>query len=322
MKHLTVEQRYTISEMRLNSFSLSDIGLVIGKDKSVISRELHRNCDQRSGDYRSDLAQRKHDLRQKEKYRHRPFTDDIRLHVEELLKEDFSPEQISGRTKLEGNPCVSFERIYQHVWQDKKDGGLLYLHLRRRGRKNRKRGNSKDTRGIIKDRIGIEQRPAIVDEKLRFGDFEIDTIIGQNHQGAILTMNDRRSGLLLMRKLDGKDAGPVVIKAIEALLPIKDLIYTITADNGKEFAYHKEISQALEIDFYFARPYHSWERGANENTNGLVRQYFKKGTSFEDITDEDIERVQNQLNNRPRKKLSYLTPNEYFFSIFTNQKLH
>ncbi|MBW6492685.1 MAG: IS30 family transposase [Lentimicrobium sp.] len=321
MKHLTVEQRYTISAMRSQGFNQTTIALAIEKDKSVVSRELRRNCDLRSGSYDSDLAQRKHLRRQKEKSQHKHFTDDIRQHVDACLAEDFSPEQIAGRAKLEGRSCVSHERIYQYIWQNKKEGGELYQHLRRNGRKYRKRGNAKDTRGIIKDRIGIDQRPPIVDEKIRFGDLEIDTIIGQKHQGAILTINDRRSSRVWIRRLEGKEAGPVVLKTIEALLPIKNLIHTITADNGKEFAFHKEICKALDIDFYFARPYHSWERGANENTNGLIRQYFRKGTSFENVTDEDIEHVQNQLNNRPRKKLSYLTPNEYFFSIFTNPKV-
>ena len=321
MKHLTVEQRYTISVMKSQGHSQTSISLAIGKDKSVVSRELSRNCDKRSGVYDSDLAQRKCRQRQLAKPHYSRFTDEIKQYVDARLGNELSPEQIAGRAALEGTPCVSHERIYQYVWRNKKEGGQLHLHLRRQGRKYRKRGNSKDTRGIIKDRIGIEKRPAIVDEKIRFGDFEIDTIIGQNHQGAILTMNDRRTGLLLMRKLKGKDAGPVVTKAIEALLPIKHLIHTITADNGKEFAYHKQISKALDIDFYFARPYHSWERGANENTNGLIRQYFRKGTSFEHITDAEVKRVQDQINNRPRKKLSYLTPNEYFFSIFTEAKV-
>ncbi len=298
-----------------------DIALAICKDKSVVSRELQRNCDLRNGVYDSDLAQRKHESRQKAKRKNRPFTDSIISYVEVGLVNDLSPEQIAGRAKLEGIPCVSHETIYKHVWKDKKEGGRLHLHLRRQGRRYRKRGSAKDSRGIIVGRIGIEKRPPIVDEKIRFGDLEIDTIIGKDHAGAILTINDRRSSFVWIRKLNGKDAGPVVKKTIEALLPAKGLIHTITADNGKEFAYHKEISKALDIDFYFARPYHSWERGANENMNGLIRQYFKKGTSFEDITDEDIERVQNQLNNRPRKKLSFLTPNEYFLSIFTPTKV-
>ncbi len=321
MKHITVEQRYAISVMRNQAYSQKEIALAIGKDKSTISRELHRNCDKRGGKYDCNLAQRKFELRQSGKKAHVHFTDEIKRYVESGLDKDYSPEQIVGRAELEGIPCVSHERIYQHVWQNKKQGGTLHSHLRRKGRKYRKRGKSKDTRGIIKNRIGIEQRPVIVDSKTRFGDLEIDTIIGQNHKGAILTINDRVTGLVWIRKLKGKETDPVAQKTIEALSPMKDRIHTITADNGKEFAGHQSISKALNVDVYFAKPYHSWERGANENTNGLIRQYFKKGTSFENLTDKDIERVQNILNNRPGKKLGFLTPIEFYLTTFTNQKV-
>lgn len=321
MKHITVEQRYTISVMKKQGHNQKEIALAIEKDKSVVSRELKRNCDMRSGKYDFDLAQRKYQQRQKEKPKHISFTYEIRQHVDKFLEQDYSPEQIAGRAELEGLPCVSHERIYQHVWQNKKEGGVLYKHLRRKGRKYRKRGNAKDTRGIIKNRIGIEQRPSIVDEKTRFGDLEIDTIIGQNHKGAILTINDRVTSLVWIRKLQGKEAEPVVQKTIEALLPLSKLIHTITSDNGKEFAFHQSISQRLNVDIYFAKPYHSWERGANENTNGLIRQYFPKGTSFESVTDKDIEYVQNKLNNRPRKKLNYFSPNEFYLTKFANRKV-
>ncbi len=133
--------------------------------------------------------------------------------------------------------------------------------------------------------------------------------------------NDRVTGLVWIRKLQGKEAEPVTQKAIEALLPVKDLIHTITADNGKEFAFHQTMGQELAVDVYFAKPYHSWQRGANENTNGLIRQYFPKGTSFQSITDKDIELVQNKLNNRPRKKLNYLSPNEFYLNLFENPKV-
>ena len=321
MKHLTVEQRYTISVMQELHYKQKEIALAIGKDKSVVSRELRRNCDKRSGKYNSDLAHRKYQLRQKEKPKRRRFTEEIKQHVDRCLKDDYSPEQITGRAKREGKFCVSSERIYQYVWQNKREGGELFKHLRRKGRKYRKRGNAKDTRGVIKNRVGIEQRPTIVDEKKRFGDLEIDTIIGQNHKGAILTINDRVTSMVWIRKLQGKEAEPVVQKTIEALLPVKEQIYTITADNGKEFAFHQAISQELNIEMYFAKPYHSWERGANENTNGLIRQYFPKKTSFENITDIDIEYVQNKLNNRPRKKLGFLTPIEFYLTMFANQKV-
>lgn len=321
MKHLTVEQRYTIAAMKKLCYKQKDIALAIEKDESVVSRELKRNCDKRNGVYNSDLAQRKHDQRQKEKPKHIKFTNQMVTFVNSWLVKDFSPEQIVGRAKLEGINCVSHERLYQYIWGDKKQGGMLHQHLRRKGRIYRKRGAAKDTRGIIRDRVDISERPAIVDQKQRIGDFEIDTVIGQNHKGALLTINDRVSSMVWIAKLNGKNAEDLAQKTIEVLTPIKQWAHTITADNGKEFADHKTISQSLAIDFYFAKPYHSWERGANENTNGLIRQYFPKGSSFENITNQDVEKVQNILNNRPRKKLGFLTPIEFLSLNLKNQKI-
>jgi len=311
MSHLTKEQRYTIGAMIAKNYSQKQIAEAIGKDKSLISRELKRNCDKRSGTYSDDLAQRKYEKRKQEKTKNKRFTDVVKQSIDDLLSKDLSPEQIAGRLKLEGKPTVSHERIYQYVWADKKSDGQLYKHLRRKGRKYRKRGAAKDSRGILKDRVSIEQRPTVVDEKVRIGDFEIDTVIGQNHKGAILTINDRVSSFVLIAKLNGKNASELAQKAVELLNPYKSMVHTITGDNGKEFAEHKAIAEALNINFYFAHPYHSWERGANENTNGLIRQYFPKGSSFDDIKYADIQRVQDILNNRPRKKLNFLTPIEY-----------
>jgi IS30 family transposase len=302
-------------------FKKKDIALKIGKDKSVLSRELKRNCDQRSKEYHADLAERKYQQRQRDKPKHIYFTDDIKQYVNESLKKDYSPEQISGRANLEEIKCVSHERIYQYIWKDKKEGGKLHEHLRHKGRKYRKRGAAKDKRGIIKNRVDIDMRPKIVDLKERFGDLEIDTMIGKNHKGALLTINDRAARIVLIQKLDGKEAKPVTKKTIKALKPIRDMIHTITADNGKEFADHETIAKKLKIDMFFAKPYHSWERGANENMNGLIRQYFPKGSSFENITDEDVRRVQDILNNRPRKELGFLTPYEYFDINFGDPKV-
>lgn len=321
MKHLTREQRYTISEMKRQGYKQTDIAQVIGKDKSVVSRELKRNCDKRNNEYRANLAQKKYEKRQKEKPKRKHFTNEIKTHVENWLKEDFSPEQIVGRSKLEGLPCVSHERIYQYVWNDKKEKGLLYLHLRRKGRKYRKRGAAKDSRGIIKGRVDISQRPEIVNEKTRLGDLEIDTVIGKNHKGAILTINDRVSSFLWMEKLNGKNAEELAIKVGETLRENAHWIHTITADNGKEFAEHEKIANDINIDFFFAKPYHSWERGANENLNGLVRQYFPKKSSFESVTNQDIKYVQHKLNNRPRKKLGFLSPIEFLSLNLSNQKV-
>jgi IS30 family transposase len=316
MSHLTVEQRYTIAQMLEQGFTQKQIAEVIGKNKSVVCREIKRNCDQKSGKYKSKLAQSKYDKRLTSKPKKEYFTEQIRLYVEAKLKEKYSPEQVAGECKKLERVCVSAERIYQHVWKDKKEGGELYQHLRSRGKRYRKRGNQKDSRGIIKDRVSIELRPAVVEEKIRFGDLEIDTVIGKNHQGALVTINDRATGLLRMKKVDRKEAELVKEAAISLLAEFKPYLHTITADNGKEFAFHKQISQALDVDFYFAHPYHSWERGANENLNGLIRQYVPKSSSFEDLTEDQVLYVQEQLNNRPRKRFNFNSPNQMF-----NQKV-
>ena len=241
-------------------------------------------------------------------------------YVEEGIKKDYSPEQIVGIAKRDNIECVSHERIYQHLWGDKKKGGTLYLHLRTRGKKYRNRGASKDKRGIIPGRVSIENRPEVVNQKKRFGDWEVDTIIGANHKGAIVTMNDRVTGLLRMRKVERKEAELVKNAIIEVLQEWKGNSHTITSDNGKEFAGHQAISQELGISFFFAKPYHSWERGANENLNGLIRQYFPKKSSFENISNERIKEVENILNNRPRKRHNFKSP-LFLLTQITNNKV-
>lgn len=314
MKHLTREQRYTISEMKQKGYSQTKIAEVIGKSKSVVSRELDRNCDKRNGEYRSDLAQRKCEQRHKQKPKKLVFTNEVKEYVALKLEQKYSPEQIAGEAKKLGLPCVSHERIYQQIWADKKQGGELYKNLRTQGKRYRERGSKKDTRGIIKGRVDIDQRPKEVELRERLGDLEIDTIIGQNHKGAILTINDRVAGVVKMKKLDGKDAKKLAEAATEILQDWKPYLKTITADNGKEFAEHQAISEALDLSFFFAHPYHSWERGSNENLNGLIRQYIPKKTDFSTITDEYIKFVEDELNNRPRKRFNYESPN-YIFNL-------
>ena len=295
---------------------MGEIAAAIGKHKSTISRELRRNCDGRSGQYDADLAQRKCERRQKGKPHRVRFTEEVRLRVEAMLREDYSPEQVVGRCRLEGLECVSVETIYQYVWGDKRRGGDLHTHLRRKGRKYRKRGAKKDSRGVIRDRVSIDERPKVVDDKSRFGDLEIDLIMGANHRRALLSANDRASGISWIALLEGKDSKALADKAAEMLMPFKGLLHTVTSDNGKEFAEHKAIAKSLAVDYYFAHPYHSWKRGANENMNGLIRQYLPKGTPFDGLDDNEIKRIRDKLNNRPRKKLGFLTPIEYFFANF------
>jgi len=314
-KHITEKQRYAISKMLQVPMSKKDIAEAIGVDRSNIYREIKRNCDSRSGKYNPDLAQRKADKRKVEKKRKEVFTQAMKKRVKKLLRKDLSPEQIVGRSQVENIAMVSHETIYCWIWQDKRQGGDLHKSLRRQGRKYSKRGSKNAGRGFIPNRVEIDQRPSIVEQKERFGDLEIDTIIGKNHKGAILTINDRATSRVWIRKLSGKEAIPVAKITVWALRKVKNLIHTITADNGKEFAKHEEIAQKLEIKFYFCKPYHSWERGANENTNGLIRQYIPKGKDFSEVTNKRIKWIENNLNNRPRKRLGYLTPNEKFKQI-------
>jgi len=315
MAHLTLEQRYTISSMLKTGYSQSEIAKTIKKDKSVVSRELMRNSDARSGEYRSDLAQRKTTRRHKTKPKRVRFTDQVKANVVTFIKEDYSPEQVVGTLSKQGKDHVSHERIYQYIWQDKKQKGKLHLHLRHQGRKYRKRGQQKDKRGIIKDRVSIQARPEIVEKRERFGDLEVDLIIGKKHDQAILTINDRASGVLKMRKVKSKESKEISRAIVDELKDWSPYIKTITADNGKEFAGHKYVAEQLSIDYYFARPYHSWERGSNENLNGLVRQYFKKSSDFTQITDEQVKAVERKLNQRPRKRYKYENP------IFVMDKL-
>jgi transposase, IS30 family len=310
MSHLTIAQRYEIGVLRSQGFSISSIARAIAKDKSVVSRELKRNADGRNGFYKAELAQHKTEQRHASKPKFIQFTPTIQSVVVALLEEQYSPEQIVGRCEIINHPCVSIERIYQFIWADKKAKGMLYKHLRSKGKRYAKRGALKGCRGKIKGRIGIENRPIVVEDKERLGDFEADLVIGKNHKGALLTIVDRATGQLSMAKLKSKEASEVSLALIKLLSNVGYTINTITTDNGKEFANHLEVSNVLSIDYFFANPYASWERGANENLNGLIRQYFPKKHNFDLITEEQVNYVINKLNNRPRKRLNFLSPNE------------
>jgi IS30 family transposase len=312
MSHLTQEQRYTIAQMKTKGYSQKEIASTIDKNKSVISRELKRNSNKRTGEYDDELAQSKYEKRMKEKPKKKRLNEQMKEEIQEYLSIQYSPEQIAGYCEKEGIEMVSVSTIYEYIWEDKRKKGNLYLHLRSQGKRYRKRGSSKDKRGQIKNRVDISKRPLIVESKERFGDLEIDTIIGKDHQGAIVTINDRATGMLKMKRLQGKEASQLAEAVIEILSPWKSQLQTITADNGKEFAEHEKISQALGIDFYFAKPYHSWERGANENLNGLIRQYIPKKTDFKTLDDDYIAFVEDTLNQRPRKRYKFLSPIEMF----------
>ncbi len=211
----------------------------------------------------------------------------------------------------------SHETIYRYIYYNKDRGGRLYKHLRHKNKKYHNRSNKYQRRGIIIDRVSIDKRPKIVEKKNRIGDFEIDTVIGRHHIGALVTVVDRMSKFALIKKVESKQAKEVTKALIEMLLPLKPITKTITSDNGKEFAYHKEVTEALDTDFCFPHPHSSWERGLNEHTDGLIRQYLPKKTDFTQISKEEIITIQEKLNHRPRKVLGYRTPYEVFFTEFT-----
>lgn len=314
MSHLSYEQRYTIDILLQAGESKSAITKKLNVDKTVVYREVKRNCDQRNSVYKAQLAQKKYVERQLNKRKKIKFDNDLKDKVNLLIKEECSPKQITGFAKKKGEKSVSHETIYKHIWKDKKSKGSLYTHLRRKGRKYRKRGNKKNSRGQLVNRVGMEKRPLETEGRKVFGHLETDTIIGKNHKGAIVTLNDRSSGMLWMRKVETRDAQQVRIKLCEMLEDLRPYIKSITGDNGKEFAEHQHITDEY-CDFYFANPYSPWERGSNENLNGLVRQYIPKRMDFTELTDERILEIQNKINNRLRKRYSYESP------IFVMNKL-
>ena len=306
---LTREQRYQIYVLKKAGHNQTYIAVMVGCHKSTISRELQRNCGEKG--YRPHQANELAYDRQCEAYRSRIALETWQV-VERLLRQDWSPEQITGRLRMDKHSTVSHECIYLYVYADKRRGGTLHQHLRSQ-KKQRKRYSGYIRRGQIPNRTSIDKRPQIVASKGRFGDWEADTIVGARHKGGILSAVERKSKLTRLRKLATKGAAETKDNTIELLASLADKVHTITVDNGKEFCEHELIAAGLQARVYFAHPYSSWERGLNENTNGLVRQYFPKKYEFARISDQDLQQVEDRLNNRPRKTLGYRTPNEVFF---------
>ena len=314
-RHLATVERCQIWVLKKSGFSLNAIAKLIGVHPSTVSREVGRNSGGRG--YRWKQAENlSRERRSLASSRKRVMKPEAIVQIKKLLEKQWSPVQISGRLKREEPKIeVSHETIYQYVWEDKRMGGQLYKNLRHRGKKYNKRSSKKAGRGLIPNRIGIEDRPAEVDEKNRLGDWEVDTIIGSLGGKVIVSAVERLTKYTKLVLAKGKTAHEVEDALKRAMLPISRFVKTVTADNGKEFAKHQQISEALNADFYFARPYHSWERGLNEHTNGLTRQYFPKSSDFNHLTDEDIQKVEKELNTRPRKVLDYRTPMEVFFEL-------
>jgi len=308
-QQLTEGQRYQIALLYEDKFSLTEIGRRIGVNKSTISREVRRN--RASDGYRPDKAQRLCEVRRSSSAKRCicPKTVDF---VEFALGWKWSPEQISGIAQLIGLP-VSHEWVYQYVYADKARGGELYKHLRQ-GKRRYCRGEG-NKRSPIPDAVSIELRPAIVDERGRLGDWEADLVLGQQGTGAIVTLAERKSRIYLTKKVFSKDAHEVSNAIISLLSEYKDVCHTITFDNGGEFSQHKAIAKALEAECYFAHPYASYERGLNENTNGLLRQFIPKGTDLRTVSEEDLQRYQGALNSRPRKCLEFRQPSVVFAEL-------
>jgi IS30 family transposase len=309
-KHLALEQRYLIQQDLKSGLSIKMISSKIGVHRSTVYREIKRNSGKKG--YRFKQAQSKTQSRCLTKVKKKKLTPLISSKINNMLKQKWSPEQISGRLKKEFKIAVSHETIYQYIWNDKANKGKLYLHLRRSGKKYNKRSKTSAGRGCIPNRIDISKRPKVVERKKQLGHFKGDTIIGQNHKGAILTLVERTSKILIIKKMKSKDSKKTAEHMITALKPIKNTVRTMTLDNGKEFSKHEKVSKELRIKTYFAKPYHSWERGLNEHTNGLIRQYIPKKTDFTCLTKKELLKIQYEINNRPRKSLGYLTPREVF----------
>ena len=309
--HLSKEKRFLLYILLSFSTSITLIANKLEVHLSTIYREINRNNGR--GGYRYKQAQEMAVKRQRYKKRRKKLTNSMITLIEKKLNLQWSPEQISGWMKKQGfSDFVSHETIYRYVWEDKRKGGLLYKHLRHRGKKYNKRGNKTAGRGLIPGRIDISERPKIVEDKTRLGDWELDTIIGTESSGVIVSMVERMSKLTKLEKVSRKTDSQVKDALVDRLSTIQEFVITLTSDNGKEFAFHEQVSKSLNTDFYFATPYHSWERGLNEHTNGLVRQYLPKNKRFDEVSEDNLKEIEKLLNNRPRKVLKYWTPEEVF----------
>jgi len=305
---LTQAQRYQIYALRKTKHTLQEIADVVGVHKSSVCRELRHNQGKRG--YRPQQA---HELALKRRPKAVPrITEQDWKVVEKLLKQDWSPEQISGRLNKEQSLRISHEWIYQHILVDKRADGDLYKHLRCQ-KKRRKRYGSYERRGKLSNCRSIEERPAIVSARKRLGDWEVDTMLGSKNKDVMVTLTERKSRFVLVGKVKARTAQAVRSQICTLLLPIKDKVHTLTSDHGKEFAHHEQIAETLDLKFYFAHPYAAWERGTNENTNGLLRQYFPKKSDFKIISNRKIAHTNSKLNSRPRKSLRFKTPFEVFY---------
>ena len=305
---LTGTNRIELYALKKAGLTQKAIAAQLGVHPSTISRELGRNTGLRG--YRAKQADRLAYAR-KSQARSSLISQATWQSVEEMIEQDWSPEQISGHLKVGGQSSVSPEWIYRHIYADKSQGGTLHTHLRCQ-KKRRKRRGTTERRGQIIGRVCITERPEIVEKRARIGDWEADTVIGRQGGAVLVTLAERKSLFSLIIKAENKTAAAVSAAMTTVMGPHAAQGHTLTYDNGKEFADHQRVSDELGAKGFFAHPYHSWERGLNENTNGLIRQYLPKGKSLDDLTDKEVADIMDKLNNRPRKCLGFRTPNQIF----------
>lgn len=317
-KQITREQRFQIDALLKQGISKSCIAEQLRINRSSVHREVKRNATDR-GRYHAAKAEEFASIRKERFSGHRIFTAAMKKFIDEqLTQHQWSPEQIVNHCRSQGIAMVSHERIYQYVYHDKQNGGSLYKHLRICSKPYRKRYGSYDHRGKIPDRTSIEQRPAIVEQRARVGDWEVDTIMGTDRKQAILTIIERKTLFTLLIKLITTEADTTRTKIINALSSYKPHVHTITSDNGHEFYDHKTIAEKLGTQYFFTHPYSAWEKGTCENTNGLVRQYIPKKTDLRTIDQAQLNIISQKLNSRPRKKLAFKNPLQVFMATFQN----
>lgn len=319
-KHLTYDQRYSIEMMLKANIQKKIIYQTLKIPECTFYRELKRNSKKHV--YKADYAQMLANERKRDQHLKTKLTDSMMRLIESKLKLYWSPEQIVGWCRSNDVEMVSHTKIYSYIKEDKASSGQLYTYLRHRKRYRKKYGSS-SSKGKIADKVPIEKRPKIVDEKSRIGDFEIDLIIGKGHKGAQLTIVDRMTSYTIIQTLTSKKASEVQKAIVSALLPYKSIIKTITNDNGKEFSLHKLTAKQLDTQVYFCNPYASYERGLNEYINKLIRQFYPKQMELNNIKQARNIEIMDLLNKRPRKKLNFKTPENVFFAIFNleNKKL-
>jgi IS30 family transposase len=309
---VTEEERYQIAALRQAGWCPAAIARQLGRHRSTISRELWRNCSPWDGSYRPSKAQEQANGRRSRSRRNQRFGGAEWRRVEGLLRQDWSPEQISGWLDKRGELAISHETIYRYVWRDRAEGGQLHRHLRGAAKKRRKRYGRYDSRGRLAGKRLLAERPASVEPRQVVGHWEIDTVMGVGNTHCVVTLVERATGVTLIGKLRERTAAEVNRRTIALIRKHPGKFLTITADNGTEFHSYREIERATGVKFYFATPHHAWERGTNENTNGLVRQYLPKRTSMARVSQWDCNRIAKKLNTRPRKRYDYDTPDERF----------